>query len=373
MAMVINSNIQSLNAQRNLSISQNDMKTAMERLTSGKRINSAKDDAAGLAISNKLTSQVRGLDQAIRNANDGMSLIQTAEGALEESTNILQRMRELSIQSANGTFSSGNRTTLNAEVTQLKAELDRISSTTSFNGQNILDGSMRTLSLQVGAQSNQTITTGIKELSTSTLGVAQTAGISSQGVTADISNIQGLGTGDLIINGVAIGSAVTSADTASVAAKAGSAISIAAAINEKSAQTGVVATVGETRLGGAAMTGADTAGLIRLNGVEIALTTSEDTAATRTAIVNAINARSLETGVIATDTGNDNGGITLVAQDGRNIAILLDDDSGDLTAASTGLNAVEGDISDPDEIGQVTTGSVSLSSIDGKDIKEELN
>ncbi len=113
----------------------------MERLSSGKRINSAKDDAAGSAIVSRLTSQVKGLNQAVRNANDGISLVQTAEGALSESTNILQRMRELSVQSANGTYTSGNRTTLNAETQQLVKELDRISSSTNFNGLNLLDGS----------------------------------------------------------------------------------------------------------------------------------------------------------------------------------------------------------------------------------------
>ncbi|MEH6625174.1 MAG: flagellin [Motiliproteus sp.] len=158
MTLVINSNIQSLNAQRNLTASGGDMDQAMERLSSGKRINSAADDAAGLAISSRLTSQVRGLDQAVRNANDGTSLIQTAEGALQESTNILQRMRELSIQSANGTFTDGNRATLNAEVSQLKTELTRIAETTTFNGLNILDGTLGDVALQVGAEANETIT-----------------------------------------------------------------------------------------------------------------------------------------------------------------------------------------------------------------------
>tara|TARA_R110002167_G_scaffold2178_1_gene11075 strand:+ start:3159 stop:4946 length:1788 start_codon:yes stop_codon:yes gene_type:complete len=157
MAMVINTNVQSLNAQRNLNISQNDQKTAMDRLTSGKRINSAADDAAGLQIASGLTSQIRGLDQAVRNANDGISMVQTAEGALQESTNMLQRMRELAIQSASGTFTEGNRSSLNAEVTQLKAELTRIAETTTFNGLQILDGSLGSTSLQVGSEANQII------------------------------------------------------------------------------------------------------------------------------------------------------------------------------------------------------------------------
>ncbi|PIE24572.1 MAG: flagellar biosynthesis protein FliC [Neptuniibacter caesariensis] len=170
MAMVINSNIQSLNAQRNLMITQGEQSQAMERLTSGKRINSAGDDAAGLSITNRMTSQVRGLDQAIRNANDGISLIQTAEGALDETTNILQRMRELSIQSANGTYDQSNRGTLNAEVQQLKAEMDRIADTTAFNGQKILDGSLGNVALQVGSEANETIALKIGEMNTSRLG-----------------------------------------------------------------------------------------------------------------------------------------------------------------------------------------------------------
>ncbi|GAB2594964.1 flagellin N-terminal helical domain-containing protein [Nitrincola alkalisediminis] len=170
MAMVINSNIQSLNAQRQLNLSQTDLKNSMERLTSGKRINSAKDDAAGLAIANRMTSQIKGLNQAVRNANDGISMIQTAEGALQETTNILQRMRELSVQSANGTYDTGNRSTLNAEVTQLKAELTRIAETTSFNGQKLLDGTLGKVGLQVGSESNQLISFEVGKLDAKGLG-----------------------------------------------------------------------------------------------------------------------------------------------------------------------------------------------------------
>ena len=140
MSLVINTNVASLNSQRQLMNSGGALDKATERLSSGQRINSAKDDAAGLAISNRMTSQVRGIDQAIRNANDGVSLIQTAEGALQETTNILQRMRELSIQSGNGIYTNADRKTLDAEVQQLIAELNRIALSTSFNGQKLLDG-----------------------------------------------------------------------------------------------------------------------------------------------------------------------------------------------------------------------------------------
>jgi flagellin len=170
MALVINTNVPSLNSQRQLVSSGMALDKSTERLSSGLRINSAKDDAAGLAISNRMTSQVRGLDQAIRNANDGVSMIQTAEGALQESTNILQRMRELAVQSANGIYNDGDRQTLNAETKQLKAELDRIANTTSFNGKNLLDGSLGTTGLQVGSQANQTIDVKIGSFNTNSLG-----------------------------------------------------------------------------------------------------------------------------------------------------------------------------------------------------------
>jgi flagellin len=170
MALVINTNVASLNSQRQLMNSGSALDKATERLSSGNRINSAKDDAAGLAIANRMTSQVRGLDQAIRNANDGVSMIQTAEGALQESTNILQRMRELSVQSANGIYSDSDRKTLQAEVKQLQSELTRISETTTFNGQKLLDGSLGTKQIQVGAQQNQTIGISIGSFSANSLG-----------------------------------------------------------------------------------------------------------------------------------------------------------------------------------------------------------
>jgi len=171
MSLVINTNVASLNSQRQLMNSGGALDKATERLSSGQRINSAKDDAAGLAISNRMTSQIRGIDQAIRNANDGISLIQTAEGALQETTNILQRMRELSIQSANGIYSDADRKTLDAEVQQLIQELDRIGKSTSFNGQKLLDGSLGKVDLQVGADAHQTITMKIPSMDAKTLGM----------------------------------------------------------------------------------------------------------------------------------------------------------------------------------------------------------
>jgi flagellin len=164
MALTINTNVQSLNAQRNLGKSQANLANSMQRLSSGLRINSAKDDAAGLAITDRMTAQIRGMNQAARNANDGISLAQTAEGALGEVTNILQRMRELSIQSANASNSDADRGSLNSEFAQLKEEIDRIADTTQFNGKNLLDGTFKSGAaavFQVGANANQVISVTI--------------------------------------------------------------------------------------------------------------------------------------------------------------------------------------------------------------------
>ncbi|MGN0921686.1 MAG: flagellin [Cellvibrio sp.] len=197
MALVINTNTASLNAQRQLMNSGSALDKATERLSSGNRINSAKDDAAGLAIANRMTSQVRGLDQAIRNANDGISLIQTAEGALQESTNILQRMRELSVQSANGIYSDSDRKTLQAEVKQLQAELTRIADTTTFNGQKLLDGSMGTKQLQIGSEANQTVGVSIGSFSANKLGGSSGDLVGS---STTLTQLQALTAGQLEIN-----------------------------------------------------------------------------------------------------------------------------------------------------------------------------
>ncbi|WP_443094338.1 flagellin N-terminal helical domain-containing protein, partial [Pseudoduganella dura] len=170
MASVINTNIASLNSQRNLSGSQSALSTSLQRLSSGLRINSAKDDAAGLAISDRMNSQIRGMTQATRNANDGVSMAQTAEGALSSSGDILQRIRELAVQSSNASNSASDRQALQTEVTQLGSELSRIAQTTSFNGQQLLDGSMGTANFQVGADANQLISATGANFNTNTYG-----------------------------------------------------------------------------------------------------------------------------------------------------------------------------------------------------------
>ena len=171
MPQVINTNFASLNAQRNLGHSQNKLQVSLQRLSSGLRINNAKDDAAGLAISDRFTTQIRGLGQASRNANDAISLAQTAEGALLETTNVLQRIRELAVQSANSTNVSSDRISLQSEINQLLSELDRISSTTSFNGLKLLDGSFAAQTFQVGSESNQTINLTVSGATADSLGI----------------------------------------------------------------------------------------------------------------------------------------------------------------------------------------------------------
>ena len=318
MAQVINTNIPSMTAQRNLTSSQSDLATSLQRLSSGLRINSAKDDAAGLAISERFTSQIRGLVQAARNANDGISLAQTAEGALKEVSNNLQRIRELAVQSANGTNSASDRAAIQTEVAQLIAEVDRVSSQTTFNDVKLLDGTFSNAAFQVGANAGETITVAsVTSAKTADLGASLSATAVGTAVTGALS------AGDLIINGVDVG-AVASGDAKDLAAQ----------INGLSG-TNVTAQAQATSVTGTTMVGATLTGTITINGVETASfsTTAGDTSASRTATVNAINAISASTGVTATDTGADATGVTLTAADGRNITHSFTT----LTAAATGL------------------------------------
>lgn len=247
MAAIINTNVVSLNAQRNLTSSQNALATSLQRLSSGLRINSAKDDAAGLAISERMSSQIRGLNQAARNANDGISMAQTAEGALGEIGNNLQRIRELAVQSRNASNSASDRQALNNEVQQLKSEIDRVSSSTSFNGIKLIDGSFTNQSFQVGANVGETITISSlvdaqsSSLGTSTSSTANVTGVAATAFTA-------ITAGDLTINGVSVGAVAAGGNAATQGAN------IAAAINTVSSTTNVTAT-------------ADAAGKVTLNNI----------------------------------------------------------------------------------------------------------
>ena len=365
---VINTNLSALTAQSGQRVAQNSLSMAMERLSTGLRINSAKDDAAGLAISQRMTSDVRGLAVAIRNANDGMSLAQTAESAMGEVTNMLQRMRELAVQGASGTVTGDDRKALQAEIKQLTGEIDSIGARTNFNGIKLLDGSAKKVLLQTGSRAGETVSFGIGSTRAGDLGTGRTAALTATGsfeaTAGNMTANQLLNSGDLIINGVSIGSSSGDDDNVSSAEKASSALAKAAAINRASAQTGVRAVVGKTTMTGTAMTAGAATGSVTINGVATdSITTTANAAQSRKAVADAINAISGQTGVRAVDTGDDNAGIRLEAGDGRNVIVSLDT----LTAAQTGVKvgAQSGTFSLISESGKPidvgTTGSGRLS------------
>ena len=322
MALSINTNVASLNAQRNLGASQANLAKSMQRLSSGLRINSAKDDAAGLSISDRMTSQIRGLNQATRNANDGISLAQTAEGAMQESTNILQRMRELAVQSANDTNTSSDRKSLQAEVSQLISELDRIATTTTFNGQKLLDGSFASGSFQVGANAGETISFGIGSTKSSSIGSIASA--TGARVTNNISSMTAkVGTGDVISIGASNNYAVKDDDYRT----GSSAYAIAAALNGSgvSGMQATAETSGVVTLSGSisdANAAADAKYSLEINGKNI-FTATDVTTATGTAITveslrDAINQHTTDTGVTASLSGSK---LTLTAADGADIKV----------------------------------------------------
>jgi flagellin len=309
MSMMINTNLSSLNAQRNQSRTQNDLSTAIARRSSGLRINRAKDDAAGLAISDRFTAQIRGLTQAARNANDGISLAQTAEGALASVTDNLQRIRELSVQSANATNSASDRASLQLEVAQLTAEIDRVATQTSFNGTNLLDGSFTAKAFQVGANVGQTITvSSIASARSSALGQYQGFSLTNQSIgTANSTSAAETVT----IGGVAtaLGSITNDAKNIASAINAAGVAGLTATANATSVAAGTQALTA---------TASGTASVV-INGVTVSIANAVGNASTNRAnAVAAINAQSAATGVVATDTG---AGVSLAAADGRNVVV----------------------------------------------------
>ena len=333
MAQYINTNIASLNAQRNLNTSQNSLTTALQRLSSGLRINSAKDDAAGLAIAARFTSQINGVNQAARNANDAISLAQTAEGDLGQVTVNLQRIRELSVQAANASNSASDRAALNNEASQLIAEIDRVAGTSAFNGVKLLDGTFTAQTFQVGANAGETIAiTSISSARSNSLGVGSGSSYSTTLNALTATTSTALTTGGLVINGINVGA--SSSDGVSSSEATSSAIAKAAAINAVQGSTNVTATA----------VGADTVGAA-INGVllgtagAVALSANATVAASEMAA--AINAVSAQTGVTATASGAV---YTLAAADGRNIQVAV------TTTGDSGLSAA------------VTHSSINLSS-----------
>ena len=315
MASTINTNISSLTAQRNLGTSQASLNTSIQRLSSGLRINSAKDDAAGLAISERFTSQIRGLNQAVRNANDGISLSQVAEGALAGSGNILQRVRELSVQSANATNSASDRKAIQAEVGQLLSELDRISVTTEFNGQKLLDGSFGSATFQVGANANQTITATTGNFRTANYGANLTASASGVATTGATAGSAGAASGTITIAGLQT--------TSITVAASGTAADIAAAVNSAADTTGVTASarnVSELKFDAP---GSFSLALKGDNSAAANVTfnvTAINTPAGLTDAMKAINDSASQTGITA-KLNSANSGLVLTNESGKDINI----------------------------------------------------
>ncbi len=313
MPQVINTNVMSLNSQRNLNKSQGSLATSLQRLSSGLRINSAKDDAAGLAISERFTSQIRGLTVANRNANDGISLSQVAEGALTEVGNILQRVRELSVQSANATNSASDRAALQLEVGQLTSELNRIAKATEFNGQKLLDGTFGTALFQVGANANETIVATTANFKTQQYGDYRIEGRASQVSTANAQD----NASTLVISGS------SGSKTIAVATNS-SATTIAAAVNLVVDDTGVSATAKTEAKLAFASSGSYRFTLASENAtaVEIGFNISASTGTDALSqAVNAFNDQQAKTGVVAT-VDPDSTTISLTNYDGKQISLL---------------------------------------------------
>lgn len=361
MALVINTNVMSLNAQRNLSTSANQLATSLQRLSSGLRINSAKDDAAGLAISERLTSQINGLTVAARNANDGISLAQTAEGDLAQIGNNLQRMRELAVQSANASNSASDRAALNAEVQQLAEEIDRVAQASSFNGVKLLDGSFQAQTFQVGANAtatDQITVSSITNARSSALGAFNGYSVQNQALTA-----AGTFTVDTGGGAVAVGGGASFSDTKALV----NAIN-AQGIQGLTAHADATVATGTTGGGAISATGNST---LTINGIQISIAGSASAASNLANAVTAINAQSAATGVTAVDTG---AGLELTAADGRNIAVanfaaggatgavLADYGLGGLTTTSAtfDVNYVA-----PNDVTTITFGGTSTTGVTG--------
>jgi len=345
MPLTINTNVAALNTQRSLAQNTKALDVSFQRLSSGKRINSALDDAAGLAITERFTSQIRGLNQAVRNANDGVSLAQTTEAALNQMLGMLQRMRELAVQSANDTNAAGDRLAIQSEVDQLVEEIDRLATQTNFNDRTVLDGSFTDRTFQIGANRGESLTVSIRSARAYNLGAQALLEVSDVTTNA-------LADGDMALNGIAVPASSSNNDTVSYANGDGSAIAKAAAINQGSPDHGVTASVlPNTNVPAATLAaggGTIAAGEVLINGMDIGPVTvlSGDS---NSALRNAINARQEFTGVEATlDT---NGDLQLTAPDGRNITL----GGSDLTGSGVFTAALGGGAG-------TTAGSIELSS-----------
>ena len=333
MGLFVNTNVRSLNTQRSLNFSAKRLERSFERLSSGKRINSAKDDAAGLAISTRFTSQVRGLTAAVRNTNDGISMVQTVEGALQESVSSLQRMRELAVQAANDINNEADRFAINLEVQGLVTELDRIAESTTFNEKKVLTGEFMQGFFHIGYKADERVQVNIHDARAKALG--RSAVKTTNVVTT---NALDKGAGSVLINGVTIRTTSRSDDTVSTSFSSGSAISKAAAINDASKFTGVKARALETLDGdnnniqGGTL---DTETYISING-EILTSFFVDVDDASKMLLDQINSVADKTGVIGfTDENNR---LVLRATDGRNVEVFVSNqDAADITGLSNGV------------------------------------
>ena len=361
---VINTNNNALFAQNSIYQVNKAQSNAMQQLSTGQRINSAKDDAAGLAIATRMTSDINGYAVAVQNSNQGMNMAQTADGALNNVNNILQTMRQLAVQASNGTMTSANRRSTQAEVAQLQKQIDSIAHTTASNGIQLLDGTAGNVILQTGVNQGNTMTMSIGSVQTKDIGIGSLASLTSIQAT---STPAALSTGDLLINGVSVPASVATSDTSSSNLNAASSIAKAAAINSVSKDTGVTATVDPTTVGGTSMTAAALTGSLTINGVSTAtFSTTTDTTISRQLTIQAINNISQETGVTASDSQTATGGVILTAADGRNIQVAFTT----LTQASTGVTAagtyggqieLHSTTASPIEIGTTPSGTITNS------------
>ena len=371
MAQVINTNIASLTAQRTLAASQKDAATAMQRLSSGLRINSAKDDAAGLAIGNRLTAQINGINQAIRNANDGLSVAQVSEGALSESSNLLQRMRELAVQSANASNSSSDRAALQTEVTQLIAEMDRISTNTKFGNVSLLDGTFSAQSFQVGANASETLEVSIASSASSVLGA--TSSTSSAVNFANFKSANATASNATPASGVTAQtlSFETNGVQTDVAVAAGAtAATIASSVN--AAQSDLVASA-STGLRLDASTGVEASDTINVTINGTALTgLASDTAATASASIAAAVTGDATLSATLTATDNGDGTVDLRDASGGNVTVVWNntgtDGSGDNTFTVQELNTAGTLVGVAESItstqGTVVTGDITFTASD---------
>jgi len=344
MSLVLNTNISSLVAQNSLASSGSQLATALQQLSSGLRINTAADDAAGYAIVQGMTAQIGGLNQAAQNANGGVSLTQTAQGALTEITNDLQTMRDLAVEALNATNNGTDRADLDQQFQQLSADIDNVAKTTQFNGVNLLDGTFLGATFQIGANAGQQITVAsIASARTSALGQTYSASVTKGPATAALT------AGELVINGVSVGA--SAADGVSFANSDFSAIAVAQAINganiaglTATANATTVTAAGAPTAAGSAAGYTLAAGDLVINGINITgvVGTSQNVAQTETDVIGAINSQTSLTGVVAADNGS--GDIKLTAADGRNITVTATANGTAASGFATATATTEGGV-----------------------------